>query len=101
MYHLIEKYSTDVLGPLSSSPEALYPPPSGEPTRRLCRHLPPGASGQGPRVPVAACVPATHPLRPWADTLPWATQVEAIEHSVAQRLPKTSPRGRRPGATRV
>ena len=68
---------------------------------RLFRHLQHGASGQGPRLHVAAFVPATQPLRPWADTLPWATLVEAIEQSVAQRFPKTSPRGRRPGATRV
>jgi Transposase domain (DUF772) len=67
----------------------------------LFRHLQHWASGQGPRFHVADFVPATHPIRQWVDTFPWATLVEAIEKSVAQRFPQTSNRGRRPVATRV
>ena len=68
---------------------------------RLFRHLQHWVSGQGPRLHVADFVPATHPIRQWADTFPWAALVEAIEKSVAQGVPKTSNRGRRPVATRV
>jgi len=68
---------------------------------RLFHHLQHWVSGQGPRLHVADFVPATHPIRQWADTFPWAALVEAIETSVAQRFPKTSNRGRRPVAPRV
>jgi Transposase domain (DUF772) len=68
---------------------------------RLLRHLQQWLSGQGPHLHVADFVPESHPIRQWADTLPWAALVEAIEKSFAERFPKTSRRGRRPVATRV
>ena len=46
-------------------------------------------------------MPDTHPLRPWTDTFPWAALVTAVEHSVARRFPKRSPRGRAPIPIRV
>ena len=68
---------------------------------RLFRHLQHWLSGQGPRLHVAEFVPASHPIRQWADTFPWAALVDALDKSVAERFPKTSRRGRRPVATRV
>jgi hypothetical protein len=67
----------------------------------LLRHLQHWLGGRGPRLRVADFVPESHPIRQWADTFPWAALVEAVERSVAQRFPKTSPRGRPPVATRV
>jgi hypothetical protein len=68
---------------------------------RLLRHLQHWLSGRGPRLHVPDFVPASHPIRQWADTFPWAALVEAIEKSFAQRFPTTSRSGRRPVATRV
>ena len=68
---------------------------------RLFRHLQHWLSGHGQRLQVADFVPVTHPIRPWADTFPWAALVAAIDHSVAQRFPKDSTRGRRPVSPRV
>src|SRR5262249_19728016 len=48
-----------------------------------------------------AFVPVRPPIRPWADTLPWAALGSAMEHSCETRFPKQSPRGRRPVAVRV
>jgi len=42
-----------------------------------------------------------HPIRQWADTLPWAALVAALERSFAQRFPKDSSRGRPPVSPRV
>jgi hypothetical protein len=39
-------------------------------------------------------VPASHPIRQWADTFPWAALVSAIEHSLAKCFPKNSQCGR-------
>lgn len=50
---------------------------------------------------VTAFVPASHPLRQWADTFPWAALVQAIEQSFAQRFPQKSPCGRQPVPIRV
>jgi hypothetical protein len=50
---------------------------------------------------VADCVPETHPLRPWADTCPWAALVAAVDRSLAQRFPQPTTRGRPPVSTRV
>jgi hypothetical protein len=61
---------------------------------RLVRYLHHWLSGTGPRLQVADFVPESHPLRQWADTLPWAALVAALEHRVAPRFPKRSPRGR-------
>ena len=68
---------------------------------RLLRYLQHWLSGTGSRLHVVDFVPDTHPLRPWADTFPWTALVAAVEHSVAQRFPKRSPRGRAPVPLRV
>ena len=57
--------------------------------------------GPGPRLHVPDFVPATHPIRQWADTFPWAGLVAAIEQSFATRFPRRSPRGRAPVPIRV
>jgi hypothetical protein len=46
-------------------------------------------------------VPATHPLRPGAETWPWAALVAAVDRSFAQRFPTPTARGRPPVSTRV
>lgn len=58
-------------------------------------------SGRGPCLQVADFVPATHPLRQWAETFPWAALVAAVDRSFAQRFPKLTTRGRPPISTRV
>ena len=68
---------------------------------RLFRHLQHWLTGHGTRLQVADFVPATHPIRQWADTFPWAALVAAIDRSVAQRFPKDSTRGRPPVSPRV
>jgi hypothetical protein len=50
---------------------------------------------------VADFVPDTHPIRPWADTFPWAALVAAVDRSCAQRFPTPTARGRPPVSTRV
>lgn len=67
----------------------------------LLRYLQHWLTGRGPRLQVADFVPATHPLRQWADTFPWAALVAAVDRSFAQRFPKPTPRGRPPVSTRV
>jgi hypothetical protein len=67
----------------------------------LIRHLQHWLGGSGPGLRVADVVPKSNSIRQWSDTFPWAEMVEAIEQSVARRLPKRSPRGRRPVPTRV
>jgi hypothetical protein len=81
--------------------EALFLPLSGESTMQLLRDLQHWLTGQGPCLQVANFVPGTHPLRQWAETLPWAALVAAIDRSFAPRLPKPSTRGRPPISTRV
>jgi hypothetical protein len=81
--------------------EALFLPLSGASTRPLLRDLQHWLSGRGPCLQVADFVPDTHPLRQWAETLPWATLVAAIDRSFAQRFPTPSTRGRPPISTRV
>lgn len=68
---------------------------------QLLRYLQHWLTGQGPRLQVADFVPETHPIRQWADMVPWAALVAAIDHSCAQRFPKLTSRGRPPVATRV
>ena len=68
---------------------------------KLFRSLQPGLTGRGPCVQVADCVPETHPIRPWAETFPWAALVAAVDRSVAQRFPTATMRGRPPISTRV
>jgi hypothetical protein len=65
------------------------------------RHLQHWLTGRGPCFQVADFVPETHPIRHWAETLPWAALVAAIDHSFAQRFPKLGTRGRPPVSTRV
>jgi hypothetical protein len=65
------------------------------------RSLQHGLTGRGPCLQVADFVPETHPLRPWADTCPWAALVAALDRSFAQRFPRPSTRGRPPVSTRV
>jgi hypothetical protein len=67
----------------------------------LVRYLQHWLSGTGAPLPVTDFVPESHPIRQWADTFPWAALVSAIEHSFAQRIPRSSPRGRRPVPVRV
>ena len=68
---------------------------------RLLRHLQHWLSGPGRPLIVADFVPETHPLRQWADTLPWAALVAAVERNFTQRFPTPTARGRAPVATRV
>jgi transposase len=68
---------------------------------QILRYLQHWLTGGGPGLQVADFVPATHPLRRWADTLPWAALVAAVDRSFAQRFPKLTPRGRPPVSTRV
>ena len=65
------------------------------------RSLQHGLTGRGACLQVADFVPETHPLRQWAETLPWAALVTAVDRSFAQRFPKPSTRGRPPVSTRV
>ncbi len=67
----------------------------------LVRYLQHWLGGAGPRLQVADFVPATHSLRQWADTFPWAALVAAVEQSFATRFPKRSARGRAPIPLRV
>jgi hypothetical protein len=68
---------------------------------QLLRYLQHWLTGRGPRLQVAEFVPETHPIRPWAETLPWAGLVAAVDRSCAQRFPKATTRGRPPVSTRV
>lgn len=68
---------------------------------RLLRHLQHWLTGPGRPLGVADFVPQTHPLRQWADTLPWAALVAAIERHFTQGFPTPTARGRAPVATRV
>jgi Transposase domain (DUF772) len=67
----------------------------------LLRYLQHWLTGRGPWLQVADCVPETHPIRPWAETLPWAALVTAIDRSFAQYFPKPTARGCPPVSTRV
>ena len=68
---------------------------------RLLRHLQHWLSGHGMCLQGADFVPERHPIRPWADTFPWAALVKAVEESFARRFPKASSRGRPGVSTRV
>jgi hypothetical protein len=65
------------------------------------RCLQPWLTGRGLGLPLADCGPDTHPIRPWADTVPWAVLVAAVDRSFAQRFPTPTARGRPPGSTQV
>jgi hypothetical protein len=68
---------------------------------QLLRYLQHWLTGRGPSLRVPDFVPKTHPIRQWADMLPWAALVAAIDRLLAQRFPKPSARGRPPISTRV
>ena len=68
---------------------------------RILRHLQHWLTGHGLQIAVADFVPETHPIRQWADTLPWPALVAAVERSFTQRFPTPTARGRAPVATRV
>src|SRR5262245_5564317 len=68
---------------------------------RFLRQLQPWLTGRGPRLHVAAFVPATQPRRQWADTCPWPALVAAGDHRVDQRCPGQTARGRPAVAPRV
>lgn len=68
---------------------------------RFLRHLQHWLSGPGQPLTVADFVPETHPLRPWADTLPWAALGAAVERNFTRRFPTRPARGRAPVAPRV
>jgi hypothetical protein len=68
---------------------------------QILRYLQHWLTGRGPCLQGADFVPATHPLRQWADTFPWAALVAAVDRSFAQRFPKHAMRGRPPVSTRV
>ena len=68
---------------------------------QIVRYLQHWLTGRGPCLPVGDFVPETHPLRQWADTLPWAALVAAVDRSFAQCFPKRTTRGRPPISTRV
>jgi hypothetical protein len=68
---------------------------------RFVHYLQHWLGGTGAHLQVTDFVPVMHPIRQWADTIPWAALVSAIEHSFATRFPKKSRRGRRPVPFRV
>jgi hypothetical protein len=68
---------------------------------QLFRYLQHWLTGRGPCFQVADFVPDTPPIRQWAETLPGAALVAAVDRSFAQRFPKPPTRGRPPVSTRV
>lgn len=68
---------------------------------RLVHVLQQWLRGTGTRRPVTDVVPASQPLRPGAETLPWAALVSALAPSLHKRCPPTCPCGRRPVPLRV
>ena len=68
---------------------------------RVVRYLQPWLGGTGAHRQVTDFVPVMPPLRQGADTFPWAALVSAIEQRFDTRVPKKSPRGRRPVPIRV
>jgi hypothetical protein len=68
---------------------------------QILRYLQLWLTGGGPCLQVADFVPATPPLRQWAETCPWAALVAAVDRSFAQRFPKLTTRGRPAISTRV
>jgi hypothetical protein len=67
----------------------------------IMRYLQHWLTGGGPCLQVADVVPDTHPIRQWAETVPWAALVAAVDRSFAQRFPNRTTRGRPPVSTRV
>ncbi len=65
--------------------------------RQLCHWV----AGQGKKIDVSEFVPLPHPLRQWADVLPWTRFVDAVEESFAGRFPKQHAGGQEPLPIRV
>lgn len=65
--------------------------------RQLCHWV----TGQGKKITVSEFVPLCHPLRQWADVIPWTKFVEAVEASFAIRFPKQQAGGQAPLPIRV
>ena len=65
--------------------------------RQLCHWM----TGQGKKIDVSEFVPHDHPLRQWADVLPWSKFVVAVEESFARRYPKERCGGQEPLPIRV
>ena len=65
----------------------------------IVRSLQHWLGGHGPHLQPAAFVPATHPIRLWADTFPWDAMVQAVAQSCVQRFPKKRPTGGRPSVS--
>lgn len=65
--------------------------------RQLCHWL----TGQAKSMDVSEFVPLEHPLRQWADVLPWTKFVEAVEGDFANRYPKQRSSGQVPLPIRV
>lgn len=65
--------------------------------RQLCHWL----TGPGKSIEVSAFVPPSHPLRQWADVLPWSQFVAAVAASFARRFPKQRAGGQEPLPIRV
>ena len=53
------------------------------------------------RITVSEFVPQSHPLRQWADVIPWTKFVAAVEESFASRVPKKHGGGQKPLPIRV
>jgi hypothetical protein len=68
---------------------------------QILRSLQHWLRGRGPCLQVADVVPEAPPRRPWAETLPWAAMVAAVDRACAQRVPTPARRGRAPVSTRV
>jgi hypothetical protein len=64
--------------------------------RRYLQHW---CTGRGVYLQTAAFVPATHPIRQWADTFPWEAMVQAVTQSLTRRFPKQRPTGGRPSVS--
>ena len=58
-------------------------------------------TGRGRRIGVSEFVPETHPLRQWADVIPWPEFVAATQRNSSRRFPKQQSGGQAPVPIRV
>jgi hypothetical protein len=65
--------------------------------RQLCHWI----TGQGKQINVSDFVPLSHPLRQWADVLPWNKFEVAMEQDFARRFSKQRTGGQKPLPIRV
>jgi hypothetical protein len=66
----------------------------------LLRYLQHWLTGRGPCLQVADFVPATHPIRQWADTFPWAALVSPLWTARSPSGSRNLPRGDGPPSRR-